>query len=255
MSEVSKTRSVRITLKTRDWQVAPVLTLPARRMRLAEFLPFLQTLGSHVASQLEAASTKRGKPVSCVKGCGACCRQLVAVSAVEAVALSRLVAAMPSQRRETIVARFETAYERAQASGVLQKMADRSLDARQGKASYFRLGIACPFLENEACGIHPDRPLVCREYLATSPAAHCAQIFDGRTVETIDVDVHLSEALLRAGAKLTGKRAESAPLSFALVAASRMEADISDTYEPMLILRTLLGEIGDYEIEAAEGEG
>jgi Fe-S-cluster containining protein len=32
----------------------------------------------------------------------------------------------------------------------------------------------CPFLEDESCSIHPDRPLVCREYLVTSPAELCA---------------------------------------------------------------------------------
>jgi hypothetical protein len=33
---------------------------------------------------------------------------------------------------------------------------------------YFLQGVACPFLEAESCGIHPDRPLACREYLVTS---------------------------------------------------------------------------------------
>ena len=32
----------------------------------------------------------------------------------------------------------------------------------------------CPFLEDESCSIHPERPLVCREYLVTSPAELCA---------------------------------------------------------------------------------
>ena len=36
------------------------------------------------------------------------------------------------------------------------------------------LGIPCPFLEDESCSIHPARPLVCREYLVTSPAELCA---------------------------------------------------------------------------------
>ena len=41
--------------------------------------------------------------------------------------------------------------------------------------SYFRLGIPCPFLEEESCSIHPDRPLSCREYLVTSAPIHCAE--------------------------------------------------------------------------------
>jgi hypothetical protein len=40
---------------------------------------------------------------------------------------------------------------------------------------YFRLGITCPFLEDGSCSIYEHRPLVCREYLVTSPAAHCAR--------------------------------------------------------------------------------
>lgn len=39
---------------------------------------------------------------------------------------------------------------------------------------YFHLGVACPFLEDESCSIHADRPLTCREYLVTSPAGNCA---------------------------------------------------------------------------------
>lgn len=43
-----------------------------------------------------------------------------------------------------------------------------------------RLGVACPFLEKESCSIHRDRPLVCREYLVTSPPAACAEPGSGQ---------------------------------------------------------------------------
>jgi hypothetical protein len=51
----------------------------------------------------------------------------------------------------------------------LEKEQTHSLGLR-----YFALGIACPFLEDERCTIHPIRPLRCREYLVASPAEHCA---------------------------------------------------------------------------------
>ncbi len=41
-------------------------------------------------------------------------------------------------------------------------------------AAYFRRAVACPFLEAERCSIHADRPLACREYAVTSPAAACS---------------------------------------------------------------------------------
>ena len=46
--------------------------------------------------------------------------------------------------------------------------------ARNVGLSYFSLGIPCPFLEDESCSIYHDRPVVCREYLVTSPAINCA---------------------------------------------------------------------------------
>jgi len=33
--------------------------------------------------------------------------------------------------------------------------------------------VPCPFLENESCGIHPIRPLACREYLVVSDPELC----------------------------------------------------------------------------------
>ncbi len=48
---------------------------------------------------------------------------------------------------------------------------------------YFREGIPCPFLEDESCSIHSDRPLACREYLVTSPAYNCI----APTPETIEM--------------------------------------------------------------------
>jgi Fe-S-cluster containining protein len=41
--------------------------------------------------------------------------------------------------------------------------------------TYFRLGISCPFLEKESCSIYSDRPILCREFLVTSPAENCSQ--------------------------------------------------------------------------------
>jgi Fe-S-cluster containining protein len=40
---------------------------------------------------------------------------------------------------------------------------------------YFCLQIDCPFLDEESCSIYADRPFACREYLVTSPAAHCGR--------------------------------------------------------------------------------
>src|SRR5581483_2767729 len=74
--------------------------------------------------------------------------------------------------------------------GSLAADATRSLGV-----DYFRLGIACPFLEDESCSIYADRPLSCREYLVTSPAENCRQP-TAKTVDKVTLPVQPSKALL-----------------------------------------------------------
>ncbi|MFO1157796.1 MAG: YkgJ family cysteine cluster protein [Reyranellaceae bacterium] len=142
------------------------ITVPSGPVEAAEIVPALQGL---VNAVVDAAET--GRTVSCRQGCGACCRQLVPVSRTEGERLLRMVDALPAERREALHQRF------AAAEAVI---AGAGLDQRQGRsdralsAAYFALGLPCPFLEDESCSIHPERPLVCREYLVTSPAELCA---------------------------------------------------------------------------------
>ncbi len=243
---------VRIKLATRDWTIDTSLNLPGRRVRLAEFLPFLQSLGNYAATNAETAAADAGKPVSCAKGCGACCRQFVSVSAIEAVALSKLVAAMPAVRRQEILQKFQDACLKIDASGVLQRIAGEKPGPNGLAAEYYRLAIACPFLEGEACSIHADRPLLCREYLVTSPPARCAHVFDASKppVDEIDLEARLSPALGRALATLSGQPQVQIPLAFCLLAASRFEAQLEQTHDPLEALKIVLGEIGQFEIEA-----
>ncbi|MGE5151367.1 MAG: YkgJ family cysteine cluster protein [Rhodospirillaceae bacterium] len=117
------------------------------------------------------AAAERGRAISCRKGCGACCRQLVPISRTEGEALLALVEALPEARRTAVRARFAA----AEAAITAAELADRGTRSdREMSVAYFALGVACPFLEDESCSIHPDRPLVCREYLVTSPAELCA---------------------------------------------------------------------------------
>jgi Fe-S-cluster containining protein len=121
----------------------------------------------------------RGEAISCRKGCGACCRQVVPISQPEARQIHALVENQPEPRRTEIRARFEAARARLQETNLPRRMAHaESLDdaSRQSLAvDYFRLGIACPFLEDESCSIYEDRPLACREYLVITPAINCSQ--------------------------------------------------------------------------------
>jgi Fe-S-cluster containining protein len=175
--------------------------LPDGAARLSDLLPAIRAITEAVVNASVGEASRAGASISCRAGCGACCRQPVPIAGCEAEALRRLVAEMPEVRRMEIEARFAEACERLRTHGVLDRMLDMpnlsDCDERQALGlEYFGLGIACPFLEDESCSIHPERPLACREYLVTSPAEYCADPEPER-VEMVPVPVSTAGTLAR----------------------------------------------------------
>lgn len=169
MAEKS-TSTATLRLTAGDLRIAHPITVPDAPVPAREIVPALQGLVNAVVGAAEAG-IGAGTAVSCRKGCGACCRQLVPVSRSEGERLLDLVEALPRERRGEIKRRFAA----AEAVLVPAGFADRAGKTdRALSTSYFALGVPCPFLEDESCSIHADRPLVCREYLVTSPPELCA---------------------------------------------------------------------------------
>ncbi len=163
-AEAHSTATLRLSVG--DLRIAHPITVPTGPVAAADVVPALQGLVNAVVAAAEA-----GKAISCRKGCGACCRQLVPISRTEAERLLSTVAALPAERRAMLEARFARAESALAAADLKERKGRRDRELSTG---YFALGIPCPFLEDESCSIHPDRPLVCREYLVTSPAELCA---------------------------------------------------------------------------------
>lgn len=149
--------------------------LPEGRVRPAGLLPVLRQFSD---AMVEAAESAAAEPISCTKGCGACCRQLVPIREMEARRLAAFVRSLPEPRRSTILERFAAAAHRLEAAGMRERLDGRGALDQSGrlalKLDYFALAIACPFLEDESCGIYEERPMICREHLVTTPAAWCA---------------------------------------------------------------------------------
>jgi hypothetical protein len=103
----------------------------------------------------------------------------VPLSEAEAHQLADLARNLPEPRGSQVLSRFAHALQQLRQAGLLEPLRNRhplrSDERMQLGLSYFHRGIPCPFLEHESCSIYVDRPLVCREYLVTSPAAHCGQ--------------------------------------------------------------------------------
>jgi Fe-S-cluster containining protein len=198
------------------------------------------------------AAENEGRSVSCRAGCGACCRQLVVISLAEARILAEVVAAMPAERQAIVRARFAAALAQLEAVGLLDR--SEPLGSRHFilplpaenvpvtlalAVRYWQEQIACPFLEDESCSIHPDRPLVCREYLVTSPAERCKRLYQ-EPIDTIELPVHVTPAMVAVVRKSAGVPLEAIPLVLALEWAEGNAHMLDRTTDGMQLIATLL---------------
>src|ERR671912_709738 len=101
MTDAPAAGSAKVTVKAAigTCQLNVSVTVPAGPTRLDDLLPLLQIMSDRVVASAEEGAHERGQTISCQKGCGACCRQLVPVSPVEARHVARLVSEMPEPRQ------------------------------------------------------------------------------------------------------------------------------------------------------------
>ena len=174
-----------VSLKVQGFPFEMQMTVPAKPVKPQRMLPILQQMSNSFVDVSVQAAEAEGMKISCKAGCGACCRQPVPISEVEIYQLAELVESMPEPRRSVIKQRFADGVAHFKKVGWFDKVnrqPEENKDLPEDEAirkglevimEYFKEGVPCPFLENEACSIHPNRPVACREYLVTSPSENC----------------------------------------------------------------------------------
>lgn len=189
-----------VTLKGQGLSLSFEAAVPAGPTSAGSLLPLARALSDAINGETCRSLEAAGINISCAEGCGACCRSLVAISEVEARRLRQVVDALDDERRSEVQARFARARQRLQQAGHLEALQDttRWSEADYGAmlGTYFALGIACPFLQAESCSIYPERPLACREFMVTSPPAHCAELASAH-VKPVQLPMRVSQALAR----------------------------------------------------------
>ena len=91
---------VKLTLHGHELEAA--VAVPEGVARARELLGVLQNLTDAVVALGEAEAAGEGKRVSCQKGCGACCRQMVPITQTEAYHLAAVVAEMAVEQRRAV---------------------------------------------------------------------------------------------------------------------------------------------------------
>lgn len=163
------------------------LRLPGELASFPDILPAIRDLADAMVERARSDLAAMGRPVSCGPRCGMCCRHLVILGEAEALRLARVVRALPRARRAAVEERFQAGLARLEGSGLLPELLAAFRQAHDGQSlqrmqrAYWDLGILCPFLERGGCTIYEERPLICRQYLMTTPPAACANPFGPQT--------------------------------------------------------------------------
>ncbi len=239
--------------------------------RLVDILPLARAITNAMADIGEERVVEQGKAVTCRAGCGACCRRhVILVAPVEAVALARLVKSLPAKRREVVRRRFAAGVRRLEDLGLLDRDAPKgrmvlqipaplgastSKPTREGEDEWWEVSrryaeavIPCPFLEDEKCSIYADRPVVCREFLVTTPADRCLSFDSG--VETTPRAIWMTEVLAEVSATVTDVLPKGIPLLLALEWAEEHGALLERTVDGEELFHRLTAFLAAY----AEGD-
>jgi Fe-S-cluster containining protein len=217
-----------LSMTTPAGDVTAEIDVPAGFVPVTAIVPLLHRLGEEAMHLEERRIAEGGQAISCRRGCAACCRLLVPVSAPEAIALHEMIAGLPVERKARITDRLAETHRALTEAGVLAglqdvaesegQLTDADLDAVN--RAYYALRLPCPFLEDEVCSIYEARPAACRELLVTTPADLCEDI-EHNPVAPLPVPLRISTILSDAWARLQGESARLIALPLALAWAER----------------------------------
>lgn len=212
-----------ISLNTSAGQITTAVDVPTGFVPITSIVPLMRRLGEEAQALEIARVGEQGRAPSCQKGCAACCRMLVPLSAPEAFAVREWVRSRPAEQQARIVARFTETKVRLLSKGIWQQLSelcgtsepcsDEIVDEVNHR--YYALRLACPFLEEENCTIYDERPAACRELLVTSPADRCEDLL-ANPVDTIAAPMRISTVLGLLWQDVTSTSTRLIPLPLAL---------------------------------------
>ena len=232
MSDQSIVEHFEISLQTPSGEVSTAVGVPTYFVPITAILPLMRSLGEEAQMLEQRRLLEAGQTVSCQKGCAACCRMLVPISAPEAFALAHRIDRLEQSEQTRLLTQLDLANQRLAKAGLLKELASlaESTNPITDEAieplnrSYYALRMPCPFLNNEVCSIYEDRPAACRELAVTSPATDC-QNMTNEAIRPVPVAVRISTTLSLLWADLTATEPRLIPLPLAVDWATRHQAE------------------------------
>lgn len=239
-----------ISLNTPAGQLTSAVEVPTGFVPVSAIVPLMRRLGEEAQALEERRSVEAGRAISCQKGCAACCRMLVPVSAPEAFALRDYVQTLPEEEQTRLAQRFAVTRTALLARGLwnsLIEMGDSTTPTDDDtlepvNRAYFSLQLPCAFLDQDVCTIYENRPAACRELAVTSPAEWCQNPAE-HPVDALPVSVRIGPALSLLWGELTEQPPKLIPLATALDWAERHRQENQPRWQGTHLLDRALDKI------------
>ena len=244
---------LQIDLALPSLRVCRTIAVPDAPMRLADLVPLARSLSDEIVEATVQRGRLRGQTVPCRNGCAACCRYLVPVSVPEALRLWDEIKLQPPARCDPALMRCCAAAKRLLATPppTAPDESGRMTYAQAVGRWYAQLDLPCPFLADEMCTIYENRPVACREYLATSPAEHCRSHWPDEG-QRLTPPVSVLEALGRLAAKMDHTRLQALLLPLAPIWAQTHRQRGARTWPARRLVGAFLDILHDLAAGAAQ---
>jgi len=147
--------------------------------RLIDIARVAKLLSAKINQIVQREAVGRGFTIPCRRGCTACCHLLIILSAPEAIHLvEEVVAKMTAERRESIL-QFCSELGKQMREQLPKDLVANNTDnvsvseIRDISDWYTRWQQPCAFLQDKACTVYKQRPIVCRDWLVLGSASQC----------------------------------------------------------------------------------
>ena len=204
---------IEISIDTGLKSVPLQILVPDRDARLSEIVPLAQAICTRLT---EAVTESLDAPITCKKGCPACCHYLVALSVPEIHYLQEILSQMSKDYHVSILhACLKSAKKILHNTAEKPEMSENT-ELNLISRWYEGLNSPCPFLSGKSCDIYEHRPLACREYMVTSSSLYCQS---GHEIDpdVVKLPVSILEALGQLAAEFDQSEVEGIILPLAFI--------------------------------------
>jgi len=187
-----------------------------REGTLPEIVPLARKLADRIVRQTTESLSEQGTPVTCVKGCSACCRYLVPLSVPDVFRITEELLDVSAECGSAIL---QSSIEAAKAiigsrpefggSGECPSDEEGTSDFMEDVNEWYSgLELDCPLLRDRLCTIYDNRPLACREHIVTGSTDLCRSGEDYES-QVVPLPVSILDCLAELVAELEGGEVES----------------------------------------------